>query len=69
MQTRLQAACRASVGYRRFAAEALLFKRRIKELQGDRPHRQGDAEKAGNMGAPDNGPKLRSGGALPAAME
>ena len=43
--------------------------RRIKELQGDRPHRQADAEKAGNMGAPDNGPKLRSAGALPAAME
>ena len=63
------AAHRAHLGHHKSTSEALLFKRRIKELQGDRPHRQGDADKAGNMGAPDNGPKLRSGGALPAAME
>ncbi|GFH25673.1 zinc finger protein [Haematococcus lacustris] len=32
-----------------------------------RPHRQADADTAGNMGAPDNGPRLRSTAA--AAME
>ncbi len=42
---------------------------RIKELKGPRPHRQADAEKAGNVGAPDNGPRLRSASAVPAAMD
>lgn len=42
---------------------------RIKELKGPRPHRQEDAEKAGNVGAPDNGPRLRSASAVPAAMD
>lgn len=31
-------------------------KRRIKQLSGDRPHNQADADWAGGMGAPDNGP-------------
>lgn len=44
-------------------------KRRIKMLKGDRPHNKSDAEKAGNVGAPDNGSKLRSLAAVPAAME
>ena len=34
--------------------------RRIKELQGERPHRQSDAEAAAGVGKPDNGPRLRS---------
>ena len=29
-------------------------------LQGPRPHNQGDADAAGGMGKPDNGPRLRS---------
>ena len=37
---------------------------RIKELKGERPHRQSDAEAAAGVGKPDNGPRLRS-----AAME
>jgi bud site selection protein 20 len=36
-----------------------LHKRRVKVLLGDRPHNKLDAELAGNMGAPDNGAKLR----------
>mmetsp|Transcript_15677 Transcript_15677/g.47268 ORF Transcript_15677/g.47268 Transcript_15677/m.47268 type:complete len:148 (+) Transcript_15677:179-622(+) len=45
-------------------------KRRIKVLKGARPHNATDAEKAGNMGTPDNGPRLRSADATaPAAMD
>lgn len=40
-------------------------KRRCKELEGDRPHNQADADWAGGMGAPDNGPE----GLRPMAME
>lgn len=40
-------------------------------LKGIRPHNKADAEKAGNMGAPDNGPSLRPAEAPtgPAAMD
>ena len=40
-------------------------------LKGVRPHNKTDSEKAGNMGAPDNGPRLRSAEApaSPAAMD
>jgi hypothetical protein len=31
---------------------------RLKELRGARPHNQKDADRAGDMGAPDNGEKL-----------
>ena len=41
---------------------------RIKELMGPKPHNNLDAEVAGNMGAPDNGPKLRPHAAVPAPM-
>lgn len=41
---------------------------RIKELIGPKPHNNLDAEVAGNMGAPDNGPKLRPHAAVPAPM-
>ena len=34
-------------------------KKRVKELAGDRPHNQGDADAAGGLGKPDNGPRLR----------
>mmetsp|Transcript_21840 Transcript_21840/g.41660 ORF Transcript_21840/g.41660 Transcript_21840/m.41660 type:complete len:143 (+) Transcript_21840:60-488(+) len=36
-----------------------IHKKRIRELKGDRPHNQEDAEAAAGMGKPDNGPKLR----------
>eukprot|EP00193_Tetraselmis_chui_P000234 CAMPEP_0177760912 /NCGR_PEP_ID=MMETSP0491_2-20121128/5523_1 /TAXON_ID=63592 /ORGANISM="Tetraselmis chuii, Strain PLY429" /LENGTH=139 /DNA_ID=CAMNT_0019276849 /DNA_START=313 /DNA_END=728 /DNA_ORIENTATION=+ len=39
-------------------------KKRVKVLLGDKPHSKLDAELAGNMGAPDNGPKLRSSTAV-----
>lgn len=42
--------------------------RRVKDLMGPRPHSNRDAELAGNMGAPDNGPKLRPHVAVPAPM-
>lgn len=32
-------------------------RRRIKALEGPKPHNQGDADWAGGMGAPDNGPR------------
>ena len=35
-------------------------RKRVKQIMGDRPHNQGDAEAAAGMGKPDNGPKLRS---------
>ncbi|KAG2422457.1 hypothetical protein HXX76_016027 [Chlamydomonas incerta] len=42
-------------------------KRRVKMLATTaRPHNQRDAEAAAGIGAPDNGPKLRSGGAAAA---
>lgn len=44
-------------------------KKRIKVLEGDRPHNQRDAELAGGLGAPDNGPKIRRAAAAAAAME
>lgn len=44
-------------------------KRRIKVLKGARPHNQSDAEKAGNMGAPDNGPPLRTADETPIDMD
>ncbi|CAG9461370.1 unnamed protein product [Pedinophyceae sp. YPF-701] len=34
-------------------------KRRVKELDGMRPHSQEDAERAAGMGSVDNGPRLR----------
>uniref|UniRef100_A0A7S0WNS7 C2H2-type domain-containing protein n=1 Tax=Pyramimonas obovata TaxID=1411642 RepID=A0A7S0WNS7_9CHLO len=37
-----------------------LHKKRVKELKGDRPHNQADAEKAAGMGTPDNGAPIRS---------
>jgi len=37
-------------------------KKRVKELLGDRPHNQRDAEAAAGMGAPDNGPKSKRAG-------
>jgi hypothetical protein len=43
-------------------------KKRIKELQGAKPHVQADAEAAAGMGKVDNGPKLRSSGAVPEQM-
>ncbi|KAK9828307.1 hypothetical protein WJX74_008194 [Apatococcus lobatus] len=43
-------------------------KNRIKELMGPKPHDNLDAEVAGNMGRPDNGPKLRPQSAVPAPM-
>ncbi|KAK9843576.1 hypothetical protein WJX84_008319 [Apatococcus fuscideae] len=43
-------------------------KNRVKDLMGPRPHSNRDAELAGNMGAPDNGPKLRPHVAVPAPM-
>ena len=33
--------------------------RRIKELRGNRPHNQGDADAAAGMGKPDNGLRLQ----------
>ncbi|PNH04978.1 Zinc finger protein [Tetrabaena socialis] len=43
-------------------------KRRVKMLHTTaRPHNQRDADLAGDMGAPDNGPKLRTGVAAGAA--
>lgn len=41
---------------------------RIKDLMGAKPHSGLDAELAGNMGAPDNGRKLRPQAAVPAPM-
>jgi len=43
-------------------------KKRIKELQGAKPHMQADADAAAGMGKVDNGPKLRSSGAVPEEM-
>jgi len=45
-----------------------LHKRRVKILLAERPHNQQDAETAGGMGAPDNGPKLRASTAAVAMM-
>ncbi len=40
-------------------------KRKVKMLMSTpRPHKQVDADMASGMGAPDNGPKLRSGGGV-----
>lgn len=39
-------------------------KKRIKELQGYRPHNQEDAEWAAGFGAPDNGPRTRAAAAM-----
>lgn len=42
-------------------------KRRVKELRGPKPHSQLDADLAGGLGRPDNGPRLRPTPAKPAA--
>jgi len=42
-------------------------KKRVKAMQGERPHSQIDADVAGGMGRPDNGPKLRASH-VPVAM-
>ena len=33
---------------------------RVKSLKGPRPHNQADADGGGDLGKPDNGPRLRS---------
>jgi len=38
---------------------------RVKALTGARPHNQADADGGGDLGKPDNGPKLRAPGAGP----
>mmetsp|Transcript_17700 Transcript_17700/g.57254 ORF Transcript_17700/g.57254 Transcript_17700/m.57254 type:complete len:142 (+) Transcript_17700:328-753(+) len=43
-------------------------KRRVKELKGVRPHNAEDAEQAGGLGPTDNGPRLRSAGAVAVEM-
>lgn len=45
-----------------------LHKRRVKQLLGDRPHNKTDAELAGGMGLPDNGPRIRSESSVAVAM-